>query len=190
MMVLVPVSWATATTTTDNASKSLDWTATSLTSDDPSSSNSYSYDSRMWTANVLDGMKEYWAAKGSGQCSNSDTDFSESSTRFYSPSENAVYCFTCKLMTYVSLFWKQGYNYCKRGPQAVSSHEKSSMRQEAMLQLMQRSDANNRVDAELVRQANIEREYLHAVLEWVQKLFDSYLRAVWHFVYRMKLSVH
>ena len=80
-------------------------TATFLTSDDPSSSNSYSFDLGLWPVNVSDSMREYWAAKGSGQCNNSDADFSASSTRF----EGEKYNRQCQksLFTYTHQLTKQ-----------------------------------------------------------------------------------
>ena len=52
------------------APESYDLTVTSLTSDDPSSSNSYFHDLGMWPVNVSDSMREYWAAKGSADATN------------------------------------------------------------------------------------------------------------------------
>ena len=128
-------SSTTATIPATEADSTPELTTTSPTSDDPSSSTSYSCDLGLWPADVSDSMREYWAAKGSGDCNNLDADFSASSTRFegekyngqcqkslftythqltkqqhlrtwlcYSPSEHAVYCFACKLMTNVSVF--------------------------------------------------------------------------------------
>ena len=153
-------------------------------------------------------MREYWAAKGSGQCNNSDADFSASSTRFkgekythtythqltkqqhlrtwlcFSPSKHAVYCFVCKLMTCVSVFGKEGYRDWKRASQSIPSYEKSSVHREAMLQLLHRSDTNSRVDAELVRQANTERNYWRAMLEQVAKTIRFLTERVGNLVYR------
>ena len=70
-------------------------------------------------------------------------------------------------MTNSSVFGKQGYKDWKRASQAIPSHENSSAHCEAMIQLLQRSDANCRVDAELVRQANSERSHWRAALERV-----------------------
>ena len=76
----------------------------------------------------------------------------------YSPS-HTVFCFACKHMTHVSVFGKQGYRDWKRASQAIPNHEKSSAHREDMVQLLQRSDRNSRVDAELVGQANTKHDY-------------------------------
>jgi hypothetical protein len=65
------------------------------------------------------------------------------------------------------VFAKPGYKDWKRASQAIPCHENSSAHREATIQLLHRSDANCRVDAELVRQANTERSYWRAVLEHV-----------------------
>ena len=85
----------------------------------------------------------------------------------YSTSEHALYCFACKLMKHTSVLGKQRSKDWKRASQAIPSHENSSAHRKAMVQLLQRSDANSRVDAELVRQANRKRDYWRAVLERV-----------------------
>ena len=85
----------------------------------------------------------------------------------YSLSEQTLYCFACKLMTHVSVWGKQGYKDWKRAFQPIQCHENSSSHREAMVQLLQLSDANSRVDAEQVRQANVERDYWRALLERV-----------------------
>ena len=52
-------------------------------SDDSSSStDAYSRDLGMWPVNTSDSMREYWAAKGSSECRNTDADFSASSCTF------------------------------------------------------------------------------------------------------------
>ena len=65
-------SSTTATIPATEADSTPELTTTSPTSDDPSSSTSYSCDLGLWPADVLDSMREYWAAKGSGDCNNSD----------------------------------------------------------------------------------------------------------------------
>ena len=69
-------------------------------------------------------------------------------------------------------------------------HEKSALHREAMIQLLQRSDAGCRVDAELVNQANAERDYWRAVFQRIVETTVTYLSAVYHFVAQMKLSDH
>ena len=49
----------------------------------------------------------------------------------------------------------------------IRRHERSAVHRDAMIQLLQRSDAGCGVDSELVRQANNERDYWRAVLERV-----------------------
>ncbi|CAB4044185.1 Hypothetical predicted protein, partial [Paramuricea clavata] len=85
----------------------------------------------------------------------------------FSPSMLAIYCFPCKLMTDVELFGKLGCKDWKRATQAISRHEKSARHRNAMVQLLLRSDAGNRVDAALVRQEQEERDYWRSVLERV-----------------------
>ena len=65
------------------------------------------------------------------------------------------------------MFGKQGYKDWKHASELIRGREKSSTHRQAMVQLLQRSDANARVDAELVRQAKAERDYWCAVLERV-----------------------
>ena len=72
MKVLVLVSRARLRQYRQQADSTPELTATSPTSDGPSSSTSYSCDLGLWPADVLDSMREYWAAKGSGDCNNSD----------------------------------------------------------------------------------------------------------------------
>ncbi|XP_028404819.1 zinc finger MYM-type protein 5-like [Dendronephthya gigantea] len=85
----------------------------------------------------------------------------------YSRSKHTVFCFACKLMTDSIVFGKQGYNDWKRASQSIPRHEKSSAHLNAVIQLLQRSDAGCRVDSNLVRQASEERNYWRAVLERV-----------------------
>lgn len=68
-------------------------------------------------------------------------------------------------MTDSSVFAKQGYKDWKRASQSIPRHETSAVHREAMIKLLQRSDAGCRVDAELVRQVNAEREYWRGVLK-------------------------
>ena len=70
-------------------------------------------------------------------------------------------------MTDVELFGKLGCKDWKRATQAISRHEKSAGHRNAMVQLLLRSDAGNRVDAALVRQEQAERDYWRSVLERV-----------------------
>ena len=60
-----------------------------------------------------------------------------------------------------------GYKDWKRASQAIQCHENSSSHQKAMVQLLQLSDANSGVDADLVRQVNVGRDYWRALLERV-----------------------
>ena len=83
----------------------------------------------------------------------------------YLPSQHALYCFACKLITDASVFGKQGYNDWKHASQQISRHERSSNHRQAMVQLLQRSDAKSHVDAELVKQVKTERDYWCSVLE-------------------------
>ena len=83
----------------------------------------------------------------------------------YSPSKHAVFCFACKLMNNSNVFGKQGYKDWKHASNKVPCHEKSALHLEAMIQLLQLSDAGCRVDTELVKQTNAERDYWRAVLE-------------------------
>ena len=83
----------------------------------------------------------------------------------YSPSKHAVFCFACKLMNDSNVFGKQGYKDWKHASNKIPCHEKSALHLEAMIQLLQRSDAGCRVDVELVKQANAERDYWRAVLQ-------------------------
>ena len=162
-------------------------TETRVTTNDPS--DAHSCDLGLWPDNISDSMREFWATRGSSDCSNLDADFSVTSTLLqgdkykrqcqksmftythqlmkkqhprtwlcYSPSQHALYCFACKLMTDASVFGKQGYNDWKHASQQISRHERSSNHRQAMVQLLQRSDAKSRVDAELVKQVKPERD--------------------------------
>ncbi|CAB3990491.1 Hypothetical predicted protein [Paramuricea clavata] len=175
-------------------SETIPATETPASSNDPS--DPHSCDLGLWPDNISNSMREYWATKGSSDCSNSDADFSATSTLLegdkykrqcqksmftythqltkeqhlrtwlcYSPSQHALYCFACKLMTDVFVFGKQGCTDWKHASQQISRHERSSNHRQAMVQLLQRSDANSRVDAELVKQTKTEREYWCSVLE-------------------------
>ena len=83
----------------------------------------------------------------------------------HSPSKHAVFCFACKLMNDSNVFGKQGYKDWKHASNKIPCHEKSALHLEAMIQLLQRSDAGCRVDVELVNQANAERDYWRTVLQ-------------------------
>ena len=63
------------------------------------------------------------------------------------------------------VFGKQGYSDWKRASQSIPRHERSAAHRNAVIQLLQRSDAGCRVDSELVRQASEDRDYWRAVLE-------------------------
>ena len=147
-----------------------------LTSDSPSTStDAYSCDLGMWPACISDSMREFWAAKGSSECRNMDADFSESSYNLreriisgnamftythdpmkqqhpriwlcYSLSQGAVFCFACKLMTDSASFGKEGYKDWKHASYCIRRHERSAVHRDAMIQLLQRSDAGCRVDS-------------------------------------------
>ena len=75
-------------------------------------------------------------------------------------------------MTHVSFFGKQGYT-TGNAFQAISNHENSSALREAMIQLLQRSDRNSRVDTKLVRQANTKHNYRCTVLGRVEFVSDN-----------------
>ena len=75
------------------------------------------------------------------------------------------YCFACKLMNNSNVFGKQGYKDWKHTSNKVPCHEKSALHLEALIQVLQLSDAGCRVDTELVKQSNAEPDYWHAVLE-------------------------
>lgn len=68
----------------------------------------------------------------------------------YSPSQRAVFCFACKLMTDSASFGKEGYKDWKHASYCIRRHERSAVHRDAMIQLLQRSDAGCRVDSELV----------------------------------------
>lgn len=90
-----------------------------------------------------------------------------------------------------NVFGKQGYKDWKYASNKVPYHEKSALHLEAMIQLLQLSDAGCQVDAELVKQTNAERDYWRTVLERVvETIRYTYLSAVYHFVAQMKLSDH
>jgi hypothetical protein len=52
-------------------------------------------------------------------------------------------------MTESLVFGKQGYKDWKRTSQSIPRHKKSAVHREAMIKLLQRSDAGCRVDAEI-----------------------------------------
>ena len=92
------ISTATMSTTmTDSVPQPHNISTKSLPSDDPASfstdASEYSCDLWFWPASVSDRMREYWAAKGSSQCRNSDVDFSTTSTRF----EGENYNWQCQI---------------------------------------------------------------------------------------------
>ena len=70
-------------------------------------------------------------------------------------------------MTDSASFGKEGYKDWKHASYCIRRHERSAVHRDAMIQLLQRSDAGCRVDSELVRQADNERDYWRAVLERV-----------------------
>ena len=70
-------------------------------------------------------------------------------------------------MTDSASFGKEGYKDWKHTSYCIRRHERSAVHRDAMIQLLQRSDAGCRVDSELVRQADNERDYWRAVLERV-----------------------
>ena len=59
----------------------------------------------------------------------------------YSPSKRALFCFVCKLMTESLVFGKLGYSDWKRASQSIPRHERSAAHREAVIQLLERSDA-------------------------------------------------
>ena len=82
----------------------------------------------------------------------------------YSPSEYAVYCFACKLMTDVSLFGLHGYKDWKRASQSIPRHERNSIHQEAMVQLLEWRHVDCHIDATLVRQNSLGRLMQNAII--------------------------
>ena len=208
---LQPLQSDELTTSTEASTTCSTWTTTVpekpdkptelVTADDRLSSSTdnsdgFACDLGMWPVEISDSMREYWAVKGSGDCANSNADFSKTSTRFegdsynrqcqkslftctheltkqqhprtwlcYSPSKRALFCFVCKLMTDSLVFGKQGYSDWKRASQSIPRHERSAAHRNAVIQLLQRSDAGCRVDSELVRQASEDRDYWRAILE-------------------------
>ena len=78
-------------------------------------------------------------------------------------------CFACKLMNDSNVFGKQGYNDWKHASNKILLLEKNALHREAVIQLLRRSDAGCRVDLELVKQANAERDYCRAVLQRIVK---------------------
>ena len=146
-------------------------------------SNPFSCDMRIWPAHVSDSIREYWAPKGSVQCQNLDKDFSESSTRFEGEKYNrqclkGLFTYTHQLtkqqhsrtwLCYSPLkhavFGKLGFKDWKHASQLILRHERSSVHRVAMVKLLRFIHTDCHVDAELVRQANAERDYWHAVLE-------------------------
>ena len=173
-------------------------TADDRLSSSTDNSDGFACDLGMWPVEISDSMREYWAVEGSGDCVNSNADFSKTSTRFegdsynrqcqkslftytheltkqqhprtwlcYSPSKRALFCFVCKLMNDSLVFGKQGYSDWKRASQSIPRHERSAAHRNAVIQLLQRSDAGCRVDSELVRQASEDRDYWRAVLELI-----------------------
>ncbi|CAB4019206.1 zinc finger MYM-type 1-like [Paramuricea clavata] len=67
----------------------------------------------------------------------------------YSPSKHAVFCFACKLMNDSNVFGKLGYKDWKHASNKIPCHEKSALHLEAIIQLLQRSDAGCCVHVEL-----------------------------------------
>ena len=67
---------ATASSTTVSETKLV--TETPVTTNDPS--DLHSCDLGLWPDNIFDSMREYWATRESGDCSNSNADFSVTST--------------------------------------------------------------------------------------------------------------
>lgn len=86
--------------------------------------------------------------------------------------------FACKLMTDSTSFGKEGYKDWKHAAYCVPRHERNAVHRDAMILLLQRSDAGCRVDFKMMRQANtsgiIGVLYLN---EW-QKLHASGLLSV------------
>ena len=68
-------------------------------------------------------------------------------------------------MTDSLVFGKQGYSDWKRASQSIPRDEKSAAHRNAVIQLLQRSDAGCRLDSKLVRQVSEDRDYWRAVLE-------------------------
>ena len=59
-------------------SETIPVTETPVTTNDPS--DPHSCDLELWPDNISDSMREYWATRGSSDCSNSDANFSVTST--------------------------------------------------------------------------------------------------------------
>ena len=91
------------TTSTEASTACSTWTTTVLekpdkptklvTADDRLSSSTdnsdgFACDLKIWPVEISDSMREYWAVKGSGDCVNSNADFSKTSTRFEGDSYN------------------------------------------------------------------------------------------------------
>ena len=68
-------------------------------------------------------------------------------------------------MTDSTVFGKQGYEAWKHATNTIPRHKRSLLHRQAIIQLLQRSDAGYRVDSELVRQTNAERDNWRAVLQ-------------------------
>ena len=69
-----------------------------------------------------------------------------------------------------NVFGKQGYKDWKHASNKVPCQEKSALHLEAMILLLQLSEAGCGVHVELVKQTNAERDYWRAVLERIVEM--------------------
>lgn len=86
----------------------------------------------------------------------------------YSPSTGKIYCFVCKLFGSTLMptnpFNSNGFNDWKHGAQAVSFHENSQQHRASLLSFLNRSSMSGRIDSEIQKQVNEERDYWRQIL--------------------------
>lgn len=84
----------------------------------------------------------------------------------YSPSSGCIFCFACKLFSSKHNAFVHGFSDWKHS-ERIGEHERSEEHRACMLALHSRSKNTGRVDSDLVKQIDAERQYWREVLKRV-----------------------
>ena len=84
----------------------------------------------------------------------------------YSPTKGCLYCFPCKVTNiYHPKLTDEGFNDWKHAASTIQTHEQSGPHRSALISMLSRQKANNRIDANLQQEVEKEKVYWPKVLE-------------------------
>ena len=154
----------------------------------------YPNDIGLWPSKISDAFCEYWLERGSKDCRHSNSDFSKSVVRetdregfrhctaslfkrkhktgevldlswlCYSESTGKLFCFPCKLLYSKQSLLTSGFQEWKHAGESIDSHRKSPQHRASLEDAVIRSKTNARVDNELIKEMEVEKNYWRAVL--------------------------